>query len=66
MLVVELVPVIVDRAIGLLRGHVLRAGDAIQLASCLHLRDAFEADVTFVAFDERLVAAARKERLRLA
>jgi len=66
LLIVELAPVIVERALGLLRRHPLRAGDAIQLASCLHLRDALDDDVTFVAFDQRLVAAARKERVRIA
>ena len=39
MLVVELTPAIVTRAQALLRRHLLRAGDAIQLASCLYLRD---------------------------
>jgi predicted nucleic acid-binding protein len=66
LLIVELAPVIVERALGLLRRHPLRGGDAIQLASCLHLRDALEDDVPFVAFDERLLAAARKERVRIA
>jgi hypothetical protein len=66
LLVVELVPVIVERALGLLRRHPLRAGDAIQVASCLHLRDALDDDVTSVAFDARLLTAARKERVCLA
>jgi predicted nucleic acid-binding protein len=65
LLIVELAPVIVLRALGLLRRHALRAGDATQLASCLHLRDALGEDVMVVAFDERLIAAARKERVRI-
>jgi len=65
MLVVELAPVVVDRALSVLRRHALRASDAIQLASYLHLRDALGEEGTFVAFDERLVGAARKERIRV-
>jgi hypothetical protein len=66
VLIVELAPVIVERALGLLCRHALRAGDAIQLASCLHLRDALDDDVALVAFDERLVTAARRERVHIA
>jgi len=65
MLVVEVTPAIVTRAQALLRRHPLRAGDAVQLASCLALRDELEASITLVAFDDRLSAAARKEMLRL-
>ena len=65
MLVVELAPVVVDRAMSVLRRHALRAEDAMQLASYLHLRDALGEESTFVAFDERLVGAARKERVRV-
>jgi predicted nucleic acid-binding protein len=65
MLVVELTPEVVTRAQVLLQRHSLRAGDAVQLASCLHLRDELEEPITLVAFDDRLAAAARKEKLRL-
>lgn len=65
MLVVELAPEIVTRAQALLRRHALRAGDAIHLASCLHLQDELEDEATFVAFDERLVAAARGEGVKV-
>ncbi len=65
MLVIELTPAIVGRAHALLRRHTLRAGDAIQLASCLYLQDAIDDEMTFVAFDRRLVDAARAERLRV-
>jgi hypothetical protein len=61
--VVELTPEITTRARTLLRGHPLRAGDAIQLASCLYLQDQLGARVPFVAFDGRLVEAARREGL---
>lgn len=63
MLLVELSPEVVKRAQTLLRRHVLRAGDAIQLASCLHLRDELGDEVAMVAFDERLNAAAQLEGL---
>jgi uncharacterized protein len=64
MLVVELVPAIVMRAQTLLRRHVLRAGDAIHLASCLHLQEELQDEATFIAFDDRLSAAARLEGLK--
>jgi predicted nucleic acid-binding protein len=66
MLVVELTAQVVARSQGLLQRHSLRAADAVQLASCLHLREELEDDVSLVAFDERLVTAARKERVTLA
>jgi predicted nucleic acid-binding protein len=65
MLVVEFTPEIVTRAQLLLQRHPLRAGDAIQLASCLHLQEALEAELRFVAFDDRLTGAASVEGLRL-
>ena len=65
-LVVELTDGIVTGAQALLRRHPLRAGDAVQLASCMHLRDQLEDDVGLVAFDDRVLAAARKERVVLA
>jgi predicted nucleic acid-binding protein len=64
MLVVELTPGIVHRAQGLLGRYPLRAGDAIQLASCLVLQEELKDEtVSFVAFDVRLVAAAAAEGL---
>lgn len=65
ILIVELTSEVVIRAQALLQRHSLRSGDAVQLASCLHLREALEDDVRLVAFDERLVAAARNERVAL-
>jgi hypothetical protein len=64
LLVVEVTPEIVTRAQTLLKRHALRAGDAIQLASCLFLREQVDEKTTFVAFDERLAAAARLERVK--
>lgn len=66
MLIVELTPEVITRAQALLRRYPLRAGDAVQLASCQHLREELEDEVVLVAFDERLAAAARKERVVLA
>ena len=66
MLIVELTPEIVRRAQGILGRYPLRAGDAIQLASCLVLQEELkEETVSFVAFDARLVAAAAAEGLTL-
>ncbi len=67
MVVVELSPEIVTRAQALLRRHPLRAGDAIQLASCLQLQEGLANElVRFVAFDARLIAAARAEEVKVA
>lgn len=66
MVVVELSPEIVTRARALLKRHPLRAGDAIQLASCLQLQEGLaDEPVRFVAFDARLIAAARAEDVRV-
>ncbi len=65
MLVVELTPGVVARAQTLLRRHALRAGDAIQLASCLYIREELGDDTSFVAFDDRLADAARAEGLAI-
>jgi predicted nucleic acid-binding protein len=65
LLVVELTPAIVARAQSLLKRHPLRAGDAIHLASCLHLQEQLQEESTFIAFDDRLIAAARLEGLAL-
>ena len=66
LLVVELTPDVAQRAEGLLRTHSLRAGDATQLASALFLQDELAESVTLMAFDDRLVTAARLEGLALA
>ena len=64
VLVVEVTAAVLASAQLLLQRLPLRTGDAIQLASCLHLREHSEVDVTFVGFDDRLLAAARAERLK--
>jgi predicted nucleic acid-binding protein len=65
MLVVELTAAVVARAQLLLQRHPLRAGDAVQLASCLYLQKELEDRIDFVAFDDRLTAAARGEGLKI-
>ena len=61
--VVELSTSVVDEARVLLVRHLLRAGDAIQLASALLLRRELAEPVTFAAYDDRLKFAARVEGL---
>lgn len=60
---VEVTPEITEDARRLLLRHALRASDAIQLASCLYLRRQLAQEVPFVAFDGRLLQAARAEGL---
>ena len=57
---------VVGKAVSLLGRHPLRAADALQLASCLELRERLDLPVRFIAFDERLLAAARSEGLATA
>lgn len=66
ILVVELTAEITARARTLLQRYELRAGDAIQLASCLYLQEQLGEDVQLVAFDRRLAKAVRGEGLSLA
>ena len=63
--VVENVPAVAQGARKLLLRHALRASDALQLASCLYLREAVGEAVAFAGFDDRLSGAAAKEGLRL-
>jgi predicted nucleic acid-binding protein len=62
---VELIPEITTDARALLLRHPLRASDAIQLASCLYLQRELNQPVPFVAFDQRLLDAARAEGLAI-
>jgi predicted nucleic acid-binding protein len=63
---VELTAAVVERARTLLVRRPLRTADAIQLGSCLELQERLGEPVSFAAFDERLIAAARAEGLSLA
>ncbi len=64
-LLVELSPELCAEAQGLLFRHVLRSGDALQLASGLYLQRESGQRVSFAAFDERLNKAAYAEGLAL-
>lgn len=59
--VVEFTEEITAKAAKLLRRHSLRASDSVQLASCLLLADELGTPARLVAFDDRLVDAARTE-----
>lgn len=63
LILVECTPEIIAGARALLLRHHLRAGDAVQLASCLYLQRGLGLAVPFVAFDERLTDAASDEGL---
>lgn len=60
---VEVTAEVTAQAHRLLTRHPLRAADALQLASCLEFQDRLGVGVTFVAWDGRLLAAARREGL---
>lgn len=63
LIIVEFTPEITAGARALLVRHRLRAGDAVQLASCLYLQREMSQPLPFVAFDDRLEDAARHEGL---
>ena len=63
--VVELSPRVVAAAHPLLERYSLRAGDALQLASAVILREALGVDLSMVAYDGRLRDAAAAERFPL-
>lgn len=60
---VELTSAVTRRSLDLLKRYSLRAADAVQLASCLELREQLALPVLFVAFDRRLCEAAAGEDL---
>jgi predicted nucleic acid-binding protein len=59
--VVELIPEVTSLARTLLARHSLRAADAIQLASCMHIRREISTGLPIVVFDDRLAKAAANE-----
>ena len=61
--VIEIVPEVTALTYSLLRRHRLRAGDAIQIASCLYLSKALDLSVPIIGFDSRLADAATAEGL---
>ena len=66
MLVVEVTPDLTAQARTLLERHPLRASDALQLASCLYVQEQIGDQVPLVAFDDRLIEAARREGVHVA
>ena len=64
-ILVEVTAELTTDAQALLVRHTLRAGDAVQLASCLYLRRETGEQMSFAAFDDRLTSAARAEGLTL-
>ena len=66
LFIVELTGEVTSSALDLLIRYRLRAGDAVQLASCLQLRELAGAGVELVAYDDRLADAAEREGLVLA
>jgi uncharacterized protein len=63
--VVELLPAVVGRAVDLVRRRTLRAGDAVQLASCLETQARVGQALAFIVGDRRLAEAARDEGLEV-
>lgn len=63
LIIVEFTAEITAEARALLLRHRLRAGDAVQLASCLFLQRELGQTLPLVAFEERLTSAARDEGL---
>ncbi len=63
--IVELTRDITQCSQVLLRHHSLRAGDAVQLASAVVFARELRVEVGFLAFDQRLITAAREEGLRV-
>jgi uncharacterized protein len=56
---------VIDTALEMIDRYALRAYDAIQLAGCLGLCAITAEAFTFVCSDQRLVEAARSERLKV-
>jgi predicted nucleic acid-binding protein len=63
LVVLEMTGEVVSSRERLLLRHALRAGDAVQVASCMVLRDRAEVPVEFVTYDVRSNQAARREGL---
>lgn len=61
LIIVELSEAVTLRAIGLTARRSLRAGDALQLAAALELRERLGEPIEFLAYDEKLREAARAE-----
>ena len=62
-LIVEISRAVVEQAQNLLFSHSLRAGDSLQLGSCLVLQRELKSRISFICSDSRLLAAAAAEGL---
>ena len=60
---VETTAAVIAKSVGLLARRTLRASDALQLASCLEVRERLSLPVAFVAWEIRLLDGARAEGL---
>ena len=65
LFLVEVTQTVGRKSISLLKRHPLRAADALQLGSCLEIQEQLRLPVRFVAFDQRLLEAARAEGLEI-
>lgn len=63
--VVELTAEVARAGAALLARHALRAGDGVQLASCLYLAGQVTDEVALLAYDARLNRAAQAEGVSL-
>jgi len=61
LVLVELSQAVAARASDLLLAHPLRAADAVQLASCILLREEADRDVRLTTYDRALASAAAAE-----
>lgn len=62
---IEVTVAVSRRSVALLRRHPLRAADALHIASCIELREHLKIPVRLVAYDRRMIAAARAEDLEI-
>ena len=63
--VLEVTDQVVKHAGDLAAQRALRGFDALHLASALNLRDRLATPVTFLAFDQELTLAAKREALQI-
>ena len=63
--IVELLPEVAIIAFHLLTQYRLRGPDAIQLASCLFLKNHLQQEIEFVAFDRQLTDVAHRKGLQV-
>ena len=62
---VDLQPEVLTLARDLIQRHALRSFDAIHLSSALRLQEGLREELAFMAADDRLLRAAKAERLQV-